>query len=161
MSDPILCLDLATQMGWCEGAPGQQPASGSIRLARTGASDAEVFGGLLAWIGNALTARRFAHVVFEAPVGPGLAGKTNFKTMRRLNGLCALVEGVCHQTGHPVAQASAMSVRKTVLGIGRPEDPKAAVIAAVRERGFDPADDNEADAICLWLHACAVLSPSS
>ena len=155
MVERILFLDLATRTGWCDGVLGQRPESGTIRLGRTGAADAEVFGAMMAWIGGRLDAVRYARVVFEAPVGPGMAGKTQYKTARRLGGLCAVVEAVCHLTGHPVYQASASSIRKAVLGTGRPEDPKQAVIAHVRSLGFDPADDNEADAIAGWLYACA------
>ena len=36
---------------------------------------------------------------------------------------------------------------------GKGNADKAAVIAAVRERGFSPADDNEADAIAILLWA--------
>lgn len=154
IGDQILFLDIATRTGWCVGVPGAVPSSGTFRLGRTGAKDAEVFGSMLAWLGGLLTEGRFARVIFEAPVGPGMAGKTNFSTMRRLNGLCAIAEAVCHQTGHPVFQASAASIRKVVLGNGRPENPKAAVMAEIRARGFDPADDNEADAISGWLYAC-------
>lgn len=156
IGDQILFLDIATRTGWCVGAPGAVPTSGTCRLGRTGAKDAEVFGAMLAWLGGLLTEARFARVIFEAPVGPGMVGKTNFSTMRRLNGLCAIAEAVCHQTQHPVYQASAASVRKVVLGNGRPKDAKAAVMAEIRARGFDPADDNEADAIAGWLYACAM-----
>ncbi|MGA0615912.1 hypothetical protein [Paracoccus sp. KR1-242] len=156
MSEDILFLDLATQMGWCEGAPEARPVSGTMRLGRKGATDAEVFGTMMAWIGDRLSEKRYARVVFEAPVGPGMAGKTQFKTARRLGGLCAIVEAVCHLTGHPVYQASASSIRKQVLGDGRPENPKEAVIAHVQSLGFQPKDDNEADAIAGWLYACAV-----
>lgn len=155
MNDRILFLDIATQMGWCMGAPGARPTSGTRRLGRKGAPDEAVFGDMLSWLGELLTEARFARVVFEAPVGPGMAGKTNFKTMRRLNGLCAIAEAVCHQTRHPVFQASAASIRKVVLGNGRPKDAKAAVMAEMRARGFDPSDDNEADAIAGWLYTVA------
>lgn len=154
--DRIIFLDIATQMGWCVGAPGEVPRSGTLRLARKGAPDEAVFGGMMSWLGALLTESRFARVVFEAPVGPGMAGKTNFATMRRLTGLCAISEAVCHQTQHPVYQASAASVRKVVLGNGRPKDAKAAVMAEIRARGFDPADDNEADAIAGWIYACSI-----
>ena len=36
---------------------------------------------------------------------------------------------------------------------GKGNADKQAVIAAVRERGFEPADDNEADAIAILLWA--------
>lgn len=154
MSEAILFLDLATKTGWCDGIPDARPESGTMKLGRTNASDAEVFGNLMAWLGARLSDRRYARVVYEAPVGPGMKGKTQYKTARRLGGLCSIVEGVCHLTGHPVYQASASSIRKAVLGNGRPENPKEAVIAHVRHLGFEPQDDNEADAIAGWHYAC-------
>lgn len=153
MSDSILFLDLATITGWCEGAPRQKPTSGRLRLGRVGASDAEVLGTMLGWLADRLTEQRYSRVVYEAPVGPGKKGKTTFQTQRRLLNLCGVVEAVSFQTGHPVYQASVQSIRKMVIGDGRPEDPKAAVIAAMKREGFAPADDNEADAICGWIYA--------
>ncbi len=160
---PILFLDIATTTGWCEGAPGARPESGTLRLCKTGGADAEAFGGLLRWLGDRLTARRYLRVVFEAPVGPGMdrAGVTNWKTKRRLIGLCAVAEAVAHSTGHPVFEASAMTIRKHVLGSGRPAEPKKAVMAAMRLSGFDPKDDNEADAIAGWIYACSVTERQS
>jgi Holliday junction resolvasome RuvABC endonuclease subunit len=43
------------------------------------------------------------------------------------------------------------TIKRFVAGKGNAD--KAAVIAAVRERGFSPADDNEADAIAILLWA--------
>ncbi len=43
------------------------------------------------------------------------------------------------------------TIKRFVAGKGNAD--KAAVIAAVRERGFTPADDNEADAIAILLWA--------
>jgi len=45
---------------------------------------------------------------------------------------------------------------------GRGNADKAAVIAAVRARGFHPADDNEADAlaILLWANAHGAVAPN-
>ena len=130
---------------------------------QTGGDDAEAFGGLLRWLGDRLTAKRYLRVVFEAPVGPGLdrAGVTNWKTKRRLIGLCAVAEAVAHATQHVVYEASAMTIRKHVLGIGRPAEPKKAVMAAMRLEGFDPKDDNEADAIAGWIYACSITDQQS
>jgi Holliday junction resolvasome RuvABC endonuclease subunit len=43
------------------------------------------------------------------------------------------------------------TIKRFIAGKGNAD--KAAVIAAVRERGFTPADDNEADAIAILLWA--------
>lgn len=158
MSEPILFLDLATQMGWCEGVPGGKPASGTFRLGRSGAPTPIVLGGLVHWLGERLSSRRYAFVIFEATIGPSVGKgkiKTSYATTSRLERLAGVCEGLCAATGHDVFQATAQTIRKQVLGVGRPENPKAAVIAAMRQRGFSPKDDNEADAIAGWLYACA------
>jgi len=43
------------------------------------------------------------------------------------------------------------TIKRFIAGKGNAD--KAAVIAAVRGRGFQPADDNEADAIAILLWA--------
>ena len=43
------------------------------------------------------------------------------------------------------------TIKRHVTGKGNAD--KAAVIAAVRARGFNPADDNEADALAILLWA--------
>ena len=43
------------------------------------------------------------------------------------------------------------TIKRFIAGKGNAD--KAAVIAAVRDRGFVPADDNEADAIAILLWA--------
>ena len=59
--------------------------------------------------------------------------------------LAALTKGVAYQ-GVPVG-----TIKRFAAGKGNAD--KQAMIAAVRERGFEPADDNEADAIALLLWA--------
>ena len=44
-------------------------------------------------------------------------------------------------------------LRTVIERLERLEEDKAAVMAAVRARGFSPADDNEADAIAILLWA--------
>lgn len=160
---PILFLDLATTTGWCEGAPGEKPVSGRFRLCRSGGDDAEAFGTLMRWLGDKLIATRYERVVYEAPVGPGMdrSGLTNWKTKRRLIGLCAVVDAATYLTSHPVFEASAITIRKHVLGTGRPVDPKKAVMAAMKLEGFAPADDNEADAIAGWIYATSITERQS
>ena len=45
------------------------------------------------------------------------------------------------------------TIKRFITGKGNAD--KQAVIAAVKERGFSPADDNEADAIAILLWALA------
>jgi Holliday junction resolvasome RuvABC endonuclease subunit len=52
---------------------------------------------------------------------------------------------------HPLSRCPVGTIKRHITGKGNAD--KQAVIAAVRERGFSPADDNEADAIAILLWA--------
>lgn len=154
-TSPVLFLDLATTMGWCEGVvgSGDRPISGTVRLAPVGSSPAAIYGGLLQWLATRLPVMRYRMICYEAPMDPRHM-KTNINTARVLLGLPAIVEAVAHQTGHyRVTEANVNDVRKYLLG-RRPAkgDGKRAVMDALRPLGYAPADDNEADAIAGWLY---------
>ena len=56
--------------------------------------------------------------------------------------------------GITLREVSVHDVRKHLMGRSpRGEGTKELVMQAVRERGFQPTDDNEADAIAGWLYA--------
>ena len=57
----------------------------------------------------------------------------------------------CEQHGVAYQGVPVGTIKRHVTGKGNAD--KAAVIAAVRARGFNPADDNEADAIAILLWA--------
>lgn len=161
MNGGILALDLATTTGWCEGLPGETPIHGSSRLAPPSSPSPAVHGGLLDFLAKRLTAFRYRAVVYEAPLDPRWKGAmTNTATARILLGLPAVVEAVCYQTGTPVREATSGDVRKHMLGC-RPKsaEAKPMVLARAREMGFDPRDDNAADALMIWHYACALLAP--
>lgn len=162
MTGRVLFLDLATTTGWCEGEPGKSPESGTIRLAPAGASPAAAFGGLIAFLGERLTARRYRLVAYEQPMDPRHL-KTNINTARKLIGMPAIVEGLCHQTGHSrVHEVGVHAIRKSLIG-GRPArgEAKREVTKHLHLLGYRPADDNEADAIAGWLHVTAIIDPES
>lgn len=166
MNGGVLFLDLATTLGWCEGVPnsGERPVSGTIRLAPEGSQSPAVFGGMIDFLATRLTTFRYRMIVYEAPMDPRHM-KTNVNTARILLGLPAIVEGVAHQTGHySLREAHVNDVRKELLGFiprrakgDKPGSQKAPVIAKLRELGYQPKDDNEADAIAGWLFACSLL----
>ena len=66
-------------------------------------------------------------------------------------GFLATLTGWCEE--HEVAYQGVPvgTIKRHVTGKGNAD--KAAVIAAVRARGFSPADDNEADALAILLWA--------
>jgi hypothetical protein len=163
MNGGILFLDLATTMGWCEGIPGEKPTSGTIRLVSPGATNPELYDALYKFLDDRFSLQRYIMVVMEAPQSPShMAGKTNAKTLARLIGMCELTEWIAHRHnyfGRMMSLATVHDIRKHLLGF-RPASGKAKreVIAAVRAKGFDPKDDNEADAIAGWLYAASLVS---
>jgi hypothetical protein len=158
----VLFLDLATQTGWAEGVPAGQPRYGSIRLAPQGATTSEIFGGLIRFLGQRLQAFPPSLVVFEAPMTPAnMGGHTNIRTIRVLIGLVAVAEGVCNRMGVPVKEVTVGDVRQHFIGTRRLKsaEAKRAVIKQCRMLGYDPSDDNAADALAGWHYATAILDP--
>lgn len=66
-------------------------------------------------------------------------------------GLLATLTAWCEQNSIPYQGVPVGTIKRFIAGKGNAD--KQAVIAAVRERGFRPADDNEADAIAILLWA--------
>ena len=102
-SPSILALDLASRTGWALGEPSDpRPLSGSLRFAREGASMGAVFSGCRQWLSRFLAENRdIKLVVFEAPMTPQhMSGRTDPSVVRRLMGLCAVVEELCHSLGN-------------------------------------------------------------
>lgn len=164
MSGDILSLDLASTTGWCRGAPGGKVVYGSIKLAPPGASHGEKGASLLRWLTPQLKIRP-ALLVFEAPMAPSqMAGRTTVSTARVLLGLPFLTETVAYLSGlygDRVREANVQDVRKHFIGqrTVRGGDPKAVVMRECRRLGFEPRDDNAADAIALWSYAAAIIAP--
>lgn len=66
-------------------------------------------------------------------------------------GFLATLTAWCEEHGIPYQGVPVGTIKRHVTGKGNAD--KAAVIEAVRARGFSPADDNEADAISILLWA--------
>ena len=66
-------------------------------------------------------------------------------------GLPRHADGLVRGAGHPYQGVPVGTMKRYATGKGNAD--KQAVIAAIRERGFEPADDNEADAIAILLWA--------
>jgi Holliday junction resolvasome RuvABC endonuclease subunit len=90
---------------------------------------------------------------------PGLAA-VYFEEIRRhagtdaahiFGGFLAHLTAWCEARGLPYQGVPVGTIKRHVAGKGNA--PKEAVITAVRNRGFAPADDNEADALALLLWA--------
>lgn len=157
----ILALDIATRTGFAFGRPGELPRSGSIRLAPPGSSNGAIGRGMMRWLADFLKVSQPDVIYYEVPLDPRHMGrKTTFKTARILLGLPFLVETISEARGvYKLREAGVQDVRKHFCGNARPKDKKQAVLARCRQLGWQPEDDNAADALALWDFACAKEAP--
>lgn len=167
----VLCLDLATVTGWAVAdsatyprlIPLQanidkppKPQSGVVTF--RGGADKESLGQFF-WAFNEWLIAMCENfgvdcLVFEQPfVGP----RTNQTTARKLFGMAGAVETIAHARDATCFQANISRVRKHFIGFtaGR-ASVKAATIQACQNRGWQVADDNEADALATldWFMNC-------
>jgi Holliday junction resolvasome RuvABC endonuclease subunit len=148
----ILAYDLATRTGWCVGdaLPGsERPAFGTHTLPSTGEDIGAFLDAALRKYRQDVGVYRPDLVVFECPVLPA---ETQIATLRKLYGLAGVVELLCRWTTIRCAEEHLGTIKKFVTGNGHAT--KAEVIFAVKTFGFAVGeDDNQADAIALWLLA--------
>jgi len=147
----ILALDIATVSGWAQGDGGSTPSSGVYGLPGTGDDIGRYLISWANWLDQRLKGNRPREVVFEAPILPKM---TTLATTRKLHGLTGVTEMICHSNAVPVTEISAGMVRKHFLGRHYPKNAtrdqlKIAVVAGCRARGWNPLDDNEADALAI------------
>lgn len=159
MKRPILFLDLASTTGWAEGSPGERATCGSIRLAPPGSSPGAIGSGFMNFLVPRLQAFRPSLIVYESPF---IQNKMNANTTRVLWGLGFMTETIADRMGIQVREANLNTIRKHMLGfVPRGSGVKEAVVAFVSRLGYEPQDDNAADALLGWLFACAIADPKS
>lgn len=158
-AESLLTLDLATVTGWAVWRPdGNHPGvqSGTERLPKTGDDVGRFLCAYADWLMPFVELERPGRVVFEAPwIGP----QTSQDVARKLLGLACMTEAVCHWQGIPAWEVNNASVRKHFIGKGRGDrrELKRLTMAACRERGWQPEDDNEADALAVMDYAAHCL----
>ena len=152
MAAPLyLGLDLSTRTGWACGRVGAAPDHGTLELpAGLGTGGlGRVFAALERGLDDLHAIQHFERVIMEAPLPP--AAQSQAHTARMQLGLAAVVELWCYGRDILVTEAAAPTVRAKVLGNGRAK--KADVIAWCIARGWQPGDDNQADALALLAYA--------
>ena len=144
----ILALDLGTTTGWALRAPDGLITSGRVSF-RPGRFD-----------GGGMRYLRFTNWLTELDRLAGPIATIWFEEVRRhagtdashiYGGLMATLTSWAELRGVPYQGVPVGTIKRFATGKGNA--PKAAMIAAARDRGFSPADDNEADAIAILLWA--------
>ncbi|MDP2358366.1 MAG: hypothetical protein Q8M31_20230 [Beijerinckiaceae bacterium] len=144
----VLALDLGTSTGWALRTSDGLITSGTISF-RPSRYD----GGGMRYV-------RFRAWLDQLGKDAGPLASIHFEEVRRhigtdaahlYGGFLATLTAWCEQRDVAYQGTPVGTIKRFVTGKGNSD--KAAVIAAVRARGFSPADDNEADAIAILLWA--------
>jgi Holliday junction resolvasome RuvABC endonuclease subunit len=142
----VLALDLGTTTGWALRA-----ASGLITSGTVSFRPSRYDGGGMRYV-------RFRAWLDQLAADAGPISAIHFEEVRRhigtdaahlYGGFLATLTACCEQRGVAYQGVPVGTIKRHVTGKGNAD--KAAVIAAIRARGFDPADDNEADALAILL----------
>ena len=144
----VLALDLGTTTGWALRSRDGGITSGTITFKPT------------RFEGGGMRFLRFRGWLAEVAALSGGITRIAFEEVRRhvstdsshaYGGFLATLTAWCEQESIPYEGIPVGTIKRFATGKGNAD--KAAMIAAMRARGFAPADDNEADAIALLLWA--------
>lgn len=147
MSHPVLFLDIAAHTGWAlwEGASRVRYGSFTVPAGRLGRRTR----GFVQWLDGMMRVVKPGRVGIEAPLLRA-DGKTTLDTVYLLMGLATHAHTVAE--GRDVAHVTdenIMQIRVHFIGTARGErqQKKAETIAVCKALGWDPKNDNEADAL--------------
>jgi len=140
----VLALDLGTRSGWAFRGRDGQIASGTVEFKND------------RWQGGGMRLLRFKRWLTELKQAAGALDAVFIEEVRRhagvdaahaYGGFLAHITAWCEHHAIPHEAVPVGTIKRHVTGKGNAS--KEAVIAAVRELGFDPVDDNEADALAI------------
>jgi Holliday junction resolvasome RuvABC endonuclease subunit len=148
MRGSLLALDLGTSTGWALRTADDSTSSGTVLLKHT------------RYDGGGMRFLRFRRWLEDLDQHAGPIEAIYFEEVRRhagtdaahmYGGLLAVLSAWCEE--HLVAYQGVPvgTIKRFATGKGNAD--KAAVINAIRSRGFAPRDDNEADALAILLWA--------
>ena len=144
----VLAIDLGTTTGWAHKSPDGLITSGTVSF-RPSRFD-----------GGGMRYLRFQNWLSEMDRLSGPLSAIYFEEVRRhigtdaahvFGGLMAVLTAWAEMRGVPYQGVPVGTIKKSATGRGNA--PKQAMIDAARARGFDPKDDNEADAIAILFWA--------
>ena len=152
----MLCLDLGTKTGWAllddgttfSGTTSFKPGrfeGGGMRYLR-----------FRQWLGELLASTAIGRASKTGPAIDAIyfeevRAHAGTDAAHTYGGFLATLGAFCEQHGIAYQGVPVGTIKRHITGRGNAD--KAAVIAAVRARGFHPKDDNEADALAILLWA--------
>ena len=142
----ILALDLATKCGWAVGSDDHpRPKHGTVDLVNKQFDGAGMrylkFHG---WLLNMIKQHNVDIVVYE-----GVVSHTGVIASHLYGGWMSTMQIVCEANHVRYTAFGVSEIKKFWTGKGNAK--KDAMIKAANKRGFDPKDDNAADALAVWF----------
>lgn len=142
----FVALDIATRTGvaiWSEGQTA--PRLATVRLPGDVECVDRPMEALRSHLADLHRLEPITHLFFEAAILPG---RTTPATVYKLCALAGMAEWFAHRIGAQCRRVEMQSWRRHFIGrgTGRRDELKAAAIEAARARGWNPEDDNQADA---------------
>lgn len=143
----VLALDLATKCGWAMGLTEQpKPTYGTAVFENKKFDGAGMrFVKFQSWLTGMLMQFDVDIVVFEG-VRSHLANATDAQHL--YGGWLAMLMTVCESQGVPYTAKGVTEIKKFWTGKGNAD--KKAMMETAFNKGLNPSDDNQADAIALW-----------
>lgn len=167
----ILALDLATNCGMAAGPIGGVPVIRSQRIGRKGSSVGAFLDAFEAWLDGALAEFRptiFAAMMPFIRMGEDGQLRTSRVTAVKLFSLAGMAEKCAHQFGiaeERICDAVDSEVVKFFCGRGHykgdRDRKKRMVMSRCRELGWEPSDDDGADAAALFQFIEAQFFPKA
>jgi hypothetical protein len=144
----LLALDLGTSTGWAMCLPDGGIVSGTVSFKPSRYDGGGIrYVRFRAWLdGVAHDTHEIAAIHFEE-----VRRHVSTDSSHIYGGLLATLTAWCEQRSIAYQGVPVGTIKRFITGKGNAD--KAAMIDAVRARGYSPADDNEADAIAILLWA--------
>lgn len=146
----ILALDLATKTGWCCG----KPSGVQTFDVKRGESPGMRFLRLTAWLEEMQKlSGPFDVISYE------MAHHRGGAATQCCVGMTTHVLSFAAKHNIEVMPVHTATLKKWATGHGKAS--KEAMIEFARSKGYDPIDDNEADAIIIYCYACETLGENN
>jgi hypothetical protein len=163
----VLALDLSSNVGWVAGAP-DSARTGGVRTLGPMIEPGRMFNAYGEWLCDALAGLEEqvgpspSLVVMEAPMDLHAMARCNTPSWvcYQQMGLAAVTEYLCDRYEIPCRQVHVLEARRLVLNRSRGWDKKGGeIVRHLTAEGYTGlVDHNHADALVIWLYACAVLA---
>ena len=159
----ILGCDLATQSGFGRGRAGEVPRLWTERFGDDDDTHLKICSRAMGFIATLLTDDPPDAIYIETPMplGAAMHGKSNAKSIVRLNSLYGIIGSAAILKGVPVHDVNVKQARTVFIGEGnlKGQEAKRRCKAMCKLLGWPCDNRDESDAGAIWHFGCCVEAP--